>query len=80
MDIEIIKVGSLIATLRKNDRVSIKLDLIKAEIRYFVNGKDQGIAFQQLVKRDNIDYRLCICIYKENTVIEILHFQRYYVS
>ena len=59
-----------------NYKISIKLDLINAEIRYFINDNDQGIAFKNVMKKDDINYRLCVCIEELGTEIEIVSFQR----
>ena len=63
--------------LTTNDSISVKLDLIKAEVAYSVNGKDQGVAFNNINKGNDIDYRLCVCIQYKGTEIEIINFHRY---
>ena len=58
----------------KNDTISIILDLRRGQINYLVNGKDQGIAYKDIQKSDDIKYRLIVFLGKGGHCLEILNF------
>ena len=60
------------------DTVSIYLDLIKKELKYFINDIDQGIAFNDIPNDKNINYRLAISIYSKGDIVEIINFTKKY--
>ena len=57
-----------------NDVVTLRLDLGRKEIRYLVNDKDQGIAYDDVKTGKDIKYRLFVSIYRDTDSIEILNF------
>ena len=62
--------------LKVNDKVTIHLDLTKSEIRFSINDNDQGIAYQNILKGEDIKYRLTVCIGEVGAEIEILDFKK----
>ena len=58
--------------------MSIHLDLIKKELKYFINNIDQGIAFNDIPNDKNINYRLAISMYAEGDAVEIINFTKKY--
>ena len=60
-----------------NDKVSIELNLRRNKIKFYVNGIDQGVAYQgKVIKKDkDIYYRLLVAGYKSGK-IEIIGFQK----
>ena len=58
------------------DTVSIHLDLNKAQIKLSINGKEQGIAFENIKKSKDIVYRLFVSVSHKDIIVEILHFSK----
>ena len=46
--------------IKVEDEIRIDLNLKRAEMKYFVNGEDQGIAYKNVMKGWDINYRLMI--------------------
>ena len=61
-----------------DDIVSFILDLSTCEIRVNINGNDKAIMFENIVKSDDIKYRLMISLFAETTSVEIVNFQTQY--
>ena len=62
--------------IRTGDIVSINLDLKKAQIKLIINGKDQGIAYENVDKSKDIKYRLFVTLLFKNDCVEILNFSK----
>ena len=62
--------------IRKGDKVSIHLDLNQSQIRFFINDKDQGTAYNNITKKKDITYRLMVML-SHNVEIEILDFRTF---
>ena len=60
--------------LDNNDIVSILLDLREMEIRFFVNGIDQGIAYNVTISDEKL--RLSVTMYPKSTSVEIVKFSK----
>ena len=58
----------------EDDEVVIHLDLKRAEIRLIVNGERGPIAFKNIKKSKDIQYKLLVSLYSEGNCVEILHF------
>ena len=56
--------------------VLIRLDLKHGEIRFSLNGIDQGIAFKNIKQGKDIKYRLVGKMYHKEASIEIVQFCR----
>ena len=65
------------AVFAEGDKVSVRLDLTKRQIRFYVNDEDQGVAYYDIVTKNNVTYRLMISlgVFVE---AEILNFTRFY--
>ncbi len=61
----------------ENDIVSIILDLKRQQIRYLVNGEDQGIANRNVQKSDEIKYQLLVVMAMSDDCVEIMNFTKY---
>ncbi len=61
---------------RENDTVSIILDLQKQQITYLVNEEDQGIAYKNIIKNDDIKYQLLVVLRNHNDCVEITNFNK----
>ena len=59
---------------QKDDVVSLCLDLCKAQIKLIINGKDQGVAFHNVIKSKDIEYRLVVSLVNDGDHIEILNY------
>lgn len=57
------------------DLISLHLDLKEGEIGLIINGKDQGIAFTDIIRSEDIKYRLVVSLSKDSSV-EILNFSK----
>eukprot|EP01084_Bolivina_argentea_P259110 437096_1 len=58
------------------DIIAIDLDLEKGHIRFSVNNIDQGIAYDNVIKNDNIQYKLLVCLTFTEDSIELIQFQQ----
>ena len=60
----------------KGDKVSVHLNLVKGQIKYYINDKDQGIAFQDVARKTEVTYRLVVGLFDrdKDTEIEMLEF------
>ena len=63
-------------TVRAGDIVSIHLDLNKDQIKLAINGKDQGIAYDNIDRSQVIKYQLFVCLRSKNDCVEILNFSK----
>ena len=61
----------------KGDEISIILDLTQKEIKLVINGEDQGIAFGNVQKSDDITYQLFVELWAVNDCVEIVDFSKY---
>ena len=61
---------------KENDKISLVLDLVKEEIRFLVNGVDQGTVYKHVKKADDITYRLMVSMFDIGASVEILNFSR----
>ena len=57
-----------------NDVVEVIVNLSKAEISFTVNDKNQGVAYSNITKRDDIKYRLAVYTYKTNESVTLLDY------
>ena len=57
--------------------ISIKLDLNQREMRFSVNGKDQGIAYSDIYKDKDVKYGLIVSICGEHVSVEIMNFAKW---
>ena len=62
------------ARFHNDDIVSILLDLHKMEIRFFVNGKDQGKAYNVTASDEKL--RLSVTMYFRKSSVEIIKFSK----
>ena len=58
-----------------NDVISIKLNLKKRNIEYFINNKSVGIIYKNIPIGDDIKYRLCILMSGEPQKIRLDSFE-----
>ena len=58
----------------QGDIIKIKLNLIKKELSFFVNDKDQGIAWKDIKCNDDIQYRLAVTLTQQNSSVSIISF------
>ena len=59
---------------KEGDNVSIHLDLRKSEIKLIINGKDQGVAFENIAKSKEITYHMFVTLRNINDSVEIVDF------
>ena len=57
---------------QQGDVIDMILDLNKLEIRYFVNHRDYGVAFENI---DDTSYRVCICVHEKKDVLKFVEYQ-----
>ena len=60
-----------------DDDISIKEDLKQGEMRFLVNGKDQGIAYRDIYKDKDVKYRLIVSICGKDVSVEIINFSKF---
>lgn len=58
------------------DLVSLNLNLRKGQIKLFVNGQDEGIAFRNISRSDKIKYRLFVTLKNIGDSVKIINFIR----
>ena len=60
-----------------NDIVSMEMNLKRAEMRFYVNNQDQGVAYTN-IKNDDADvkYRLLVSLYSSGDSVEIVNFSK----
>lgn len=63
-------------TWKNGDELSMTLDMGQSEMRLSINGEDQGIAFTNIKKSKDIEYRLFISLYSIKDCVEILEFTK----
>ena len=56
------------------NEIKMKLDMDQKILRYYVNGKDQGIAFENICFDNDEEYSLCICI-DDKMTIQLMKFE-----
>ena len=56
------------------NEISICLDLGRAELKFILNGMDQGIAFKNIKKREDVKYRLMVTLWSVDDSVEIQSF------
>ena len=61
-------------TLKEGDIMKIELDLNRSQIKYLVNDQDLGIAYKDIIRGEDIKYRLCASVGLEETEVEIISF------
>ena len=64
------------AMFDEGDIVEIEMDLQKAEIKLEINGIDQGVAFKNVVKTNDMDYILIRSLSCIADSVEILDFKK----
>ena len=74
MSHEIMEYENYIKPWKVGDRVSLCLDMKRAEISLIVNGHNQGIAFRNIQKSKQIQYRFFVSFYCIGDSVEILDF------
>ena len=62
--------------IKEGDIISLCLDLKRATIKLIINGKDYVIAFQNIQRSMDINYRFFVTLYHMNDCVEILNFTR----
>lgn len=72
--------GAYCDEIHAGDKVTLILDLKRAQIRYIINDKDQGVAYQDILKGEDVNYRLNVCIRKKGVSISITNFERHYAK
>ena len=60
----------------ENDIFSVELDLKSKQIKFFINGEDQGVAYTNIDKDDNVKYRLMVSMAGKDDCVEILNFSK----
>ena len=63
---------------RPGDNIDIILNLIERNIKFDLNGVEQGIAFENIECGDDIYYKLAVCIYHKYTELTILEYEEIY--
>ena len=63
--------------IEQGDTVSVHLDLNQKQVRYFVNDEDLGVAYYNIVTREDVTYRLMVSL-SAFVEVEILNFR--YIS
>ena len=64
------------SSFTKGDEVIIHLDLKKAEIYLIVNGIKGPIAYKNVVKSEDVKYRLAVSLYDLDVSVEIIGFTK----
>ena len=62
----------------ENDIISIELDMGRSQVRFYINYKDQGIAYKDIKKGKDIKYRLAVGALSIGTEIRIINFRTRY--
>lgn len=60
------------------DIICIELNLLEKCIKFYLNGTDEGIAFNDVFCGNDIDYKLAVSIYHRKTELIILKYEEYY--
>ena len=64
-------------TWKSNDIVTMELDLMRANLRFWINNQDQGIAYSNIKNDDeNIKYRLFISLFSPKDGFQIVDFSK----
>ena len=53
---------------KQNDVIRMELDLIKSTLKYCINNREYGIAFQNVITNDNIEYILAVSMWKGDEI------------
>ena len=61
-------------TAGKDDIISVELDLNKSQIRFYINDKDQGIAYENIKKGKDISYRFVVAASYKDTELTLINF------
>ena len=65
------------SSYKTGDVVKMILDLKKKEIKYIVNDtSDHGVAYNNIVTNDEINYRLAICTYDKDDSVSIINYNK----
>ena len=64
----------------ENDIISVELDLNKQQIRFYINDKDQGIAYENIKTGKDIKYRFVVGALIEGAQLTLINFTKKYVS
>ena len=62
--------------IHSNDIVSVKLDLKNQQISFSLNYEDQGIAYDNIIKKDNLYYRLVVTLSGKEDQVTIIKFTK----
>ena len=62
------------------DTMEIVLDMDKAEISFYKNGKSPGVAFENVKKDVDLTYRLAVTLCKKNDSVTLTEFSRKYTD
>ena len=60
----------------KDDIIMMELNLKEATLQYYKNGEPQGIACKNIIKDENIKYKLMVSMFSERDSIQIINFQK----
>ena len=61
---------------KQGDIITMELDLSKSQIKYYVNNEDQGIAYKNIIRGQDIKYRLAVSLREIDNEIEIVSFTK----
>ena len=56
------------------DKLSIRLDLKRQQIKYSINNGKESVAFRNIAKCNGMKYRLTVSVHKQCGVVEIVYF------
>ena len=59
------------------DIITMKLDLGKQTLEYFINEESQGIAVHDVIKDNDIYYRFAISMYDQADSVQLLDFEQF---
>ena len=60
---------------KTNDIIEMIVDFSKAQISYKLNDIDQGIAYNDIMKGEKIEYRLSVCTWFSGCSVQILDYK-----
>ena len=63
--------------IKNGDIVCMELNLKRENISFYINGKNLGVAFQNIDIGDDIDYRLCVTLRDLGSFVTIMKFTQH---
>lgn len=63
---------------KENDIISVELDIGDSTVRFYVNDKDQGIAYKDIKKGEDIQYRFIFGALCDGTELKLMNFTTRY--